>query len=509
MLNQIATAENKSKRSFKIVQPKLKINSPGDQYEQEADAMAERVMRMSSKETQIKSQTGLIGSSVQRKCAECEEEERKRKPIMRKAENSGNGFEASSYLSSYLSSSKGNGSPLSLDTRSFMENAFSTDFKNVRIHTDSKASEMSKGINAKAFTYGSDIYFGNGQYEPDGNDGKKLLAHELTHVVQQINSGYTQKPSVQRQVDDRANDPNFLLCLALCELGMPPGVWREIMDSVLQAVSVEYGNNLNTRWFALRSPTFRQWSSEFATWSTFNKLKFVLVFIAEGKIGFIPIRTAGATAMRTRLIERIVTLGIRESAVIAASQIIRKVAIFLEVAYAAGCATYCGGLQVANAITDFSQGAAQVLSSLQSISSNFGNAFRQGISRVFLTTMITLDPSNWSYRDLALRSRRHLNTISMISRLSSSGDEFVRYAVSPLQSIGIDASLLNELSQDINMTLRNRGGFYQIVQFSADFIGQGSLLSLIQTLHEYHIIEYIRSPEEIAEERLLQSTTQE
>ncbi|MBK6730899.1 MAG: DUF4157 domain-containing protein [Bacteroidetes bacterium] len=71
-----------------------------------------------------------------------------------------------------------------------MENAFSTDFSAVKIHTDVQASEMSKGINAKAFTYGNDIYFGEGQYNVDSGEGKHLLAHELTHTLQQnIDSG--------------------------------------------------------------------------------------------------------------------------------------------------------------------------------------------------------------------------------------------------------------------------------------------------------------------------------
>lgn len=169
------------------VQPKLTINEPGDQYEQEADAMAEQVMRMPANENQVKPTTGLIGASVQRKCAACEEEEKKKKPVMRKSENGNGSVQASPSFASSLQASKGAGSPLPQGTRSFMENAFSTDFSGVRIHADSKASEMNKGINARAFTNESDIYFGSGEYMPQSNDGKKLLAHELTHVVQQNN----------------------------------------------------------------------------------------------------------------------------------------------------------------------------------------------------------------------------------------------------------------------------------------------------------------------------------
>jgi Domain of unknown function (DUF4157) len=167
-----------------FVQAKLTVNEPGDIYEQEADAMSDRVMRMSSNET-VKPVTGLIGKSLQRKCAHCEDEEKKKKPIMRKAEAGYAGMSVSSSFASSLNASKGGGSPLAEGTRNFMENAFSADFSGVKIHTNSEAAEMSKGINAKAFTTGDDIYFNEVQYNPDSSSGKHLLAHELTHVVQQ------------------------------------------------------------------------------------------------------------------------------------------------------------------------------------------------------------------------------------------------------------------------------------------------------------------------------------
>ncbi|QAA81833.1 DUF4157 domain-containing protein [Aequorivita sp. H23M31] len=169
-----------------LVQPKLTINTPGDVYEQEADAMADRVMRMSANETmrQPEPTTGLIGKSLQRKCSKCEEEEKK-KPIMRKAENGAIGIPVSSSFASSLNASKGGGSPLPSDTRNFMEHAFSVDFSQVRVHTNNQASELSKEINAKAFTTGNNIYFNDAQYNPQTVEGKHLLIHELTHVVQQ------------------------------------------------------------------------------------------------------------------------------------------------------------------------------------------------------------------------------------------------------------------------------------------------------------------------------------
>jgi hypothetical protein len=84
-----------------------------------------------------------------------------------------------------LSSSKGDGNALSGDTRQFMESRFNADFSGVRIHTGSEARQMTSGINAQAFAHGNDIYFNEGKYSPQTQSGGSLLAHELTHTIQQ------------------------------------------------------------------------------------------------------------------------------------------------------------------------------------------------------------------------------------------------------------------------------------------------------------------------------------
>lgn len=88
-------------------------------------------------------------------------------------------------IESQLNSSKGGGSPLNENVQTQMESGFGTDFSNVRVHTDSNSVQMNKNLGAQAFTHGSDIYFNEGKYQPESNQGKHLLAHELTHTVQQ------------------------------------------------------------------------------------------------------------------------------------------------------------------------------------------------------------------------------------------------------------------------------------------------------------------------------------
>jgi Domain of unknown function (DUF4157) len=88
-------------------------------------------------------------------------------------------------LEQSLASSKGGGSALPSDTRQFMESRFNADFSGVRIHTDATARSMSGSIHAQAFAHGNDIYFNEGKYAPHTEAGGTLLAHELTHTIQQ------------------------------------------------------------------------------------------------------------------------------------------------------------------------------------------------------------------------------------------------------------------------------------------------------------------------------------
>ncbi|MGF1488186.1 MAG: DUF4157 domain-containing protein, partial [Prochloraceae cyanobacterium] len=104
-------------------------------------------------------------------------------------------------LETKLNNSKGGGSPLPETTKGFMESRFGADFSDVKIHDNSTASSMSESISAQAFTTGSDIYFNTGKYSPDSNEGKSLLAHELTHVLQQRGEEIAplEKPQLQKQ----------------------------------------------------------------------------------------------------------------------------------------------------------------------------------------------------------------------------------------------------------------------------------------------------------------------
>jgi hypothetical protein len=165
------------------VQPKLRINPPGDRFEQEADRVADRVALATPSSAAPGSEhiSSTQGKMVQAKCATCDEE----KNLQRK-EIAGTPAKGLSMAENGVGTS---GTGMSPETRSFMETQIGHRFGDVRIHHDAKAAESARGINARAYTAGRDIVFGAGEYAPETREGRRLLAHELTHVVQQRSAG--------------------------------------------------------------------------------------------------------------------------------------------------------------------------------------------------------------------------------------------------------------------------------------------------------------------------------
>ncbi len=181
-------SEKKEKGSRPVIQTSLKIGRPGDKYEQEADAVAEKVMMMSESETMQMQPVEEEEEVMQPKLRLQPVEQRQ----LRMQPGSGNEEKiASPEIVQKLNSTSGKGQSLPAGTNQFMGNAFGADFSGVKIHTDSNAVKMNQEFGARAFTHGSDIYFNEGEFKPESNKGKKLLAHELTHVVQQNTESLT------------------------------------------------------------------------------------------------------------------------------------------------------------------------------------------------------------------------------------------------------------------------------------------------------------------------------
>jgi hypothetical protein len=195
-------------------QAKLEVSQPGDPYEVEADRVADQVMREGTSSDSASVGTGRVSRTIQRcsgcggeerrltdiltpsneetpphKCAKCEAEEKMRRaarltqwPLQRKDADVNRGVDT---VSAVAAASQSSGEPLDTETRAFMEPRFGFDFGRVRIHADPHAAEAARYVNARAYTLGSDIVFASGEYTPSSTEGRRLLAHELTHVLQQ------------------------------------------------------------------------------------------------------------------------------------------------------------------------------------------------------------------------------------------------------------------------------------------------------------------------------------
>ncbi|HEX4696950.1 MAG TPA: DUF4157 domain-containing protein [Candidatus Udaeobacter sp.] len=168
-----------------ILQTKLQVNTGGDTYEQEAERVAEQVMRMPEPQLQ---RTGADSGRRNPKAeANCSAEVAR--PIVHEVIHSA-------------------GRPLDVSTRAFMEPRFGHDFSGVRIHTDARAAELAGAIQARAFAVGQEIVFGAGEFAPQTSHGRQLMAHELTHVVQQERSAAQSSPGTIRR-QPKTESPKF------------------------------------------------------------------------------------------------------------------------------------------------------------------------------------------------------------------------------------------------------------------------------------------------------------
>jgi hypothetical protein len=160
------------------IQPKLMVGAPADAFEQEADRVADHVMRMRQPPVRSQAQPGLSEHRIAPAAQ-----------LQTKSSHPGDrgGIAAPPIVQEVLRSP---GQPLDAATRAYMEPRFGHDFGKVRVHADARAAESARAIMARAYTLGSHIAFETGQYRPGMSLGRRLIAHELVHVVQQQATGF-------------------------------------------------------------------------------------------------------------------------------------------------------------------------------------------------------------------------------------------------------------------------------------------------------------------------------
>ena len=175
------------------------------------------------------------------------------------------------------------------NTLAEMESNFGTDFSNVRIHTDSEAQHMSQEVGAQAFTHGSDIYFNEGKYNPDSKEGKHLLAHELTHTIQQnaVSTKNTENDSGHAHSQQKIHTKSKKAKATLFQESMKrlksvhPGIYKLLSKSRLNGGFIEVarktGSNhvlvtrLRLQDSGVKKPMLAKY--EHSAWKTNNKKK--------------------------------------------------------------------------------------------------------------------------------------------------------------------------------------------------------------------------------------------
>src|SRR5215204_1625344 len=236
--------------SSPLIQAKLQISAPEDESEQEADRVADSVMRMPepavSRQAMVQPvsshirplaqrETDGLGEEekivaptsksriplavrdneeeekplIQRACTDCEEEKRQdqgesAEMVHRESGAATSTPKVTSSVAANIQAMNGGGSSLPTTTRAFFEPRFGADLSQVRVHTDSRAVATASSIQARAFTVGPNIAFGAGQFAPESREGRQLLAHELTHVLQQ-NGSHVQRDSTLK-ITKKLND---------------------------------------------------------------------------------------------------------------------------------------------------------------------------------------------------------------------------------------------------------------------------------------------------------------
>lgn len=211
-------------RQHSFLQFKLSIGAPNDQFEREADLIADKVVQRKNEQIQH-----AAPSFIQKKCKQCEDdgEDVQRKhnesnhlvSLQRATDTDPISHQADS-ITPLLQQSKGGGQPLHESTKTFMEQSIGADFSGVRIHDGSSAQKMTQTLQAQAFTNESDIYFNSGKYNTTSTEGMHLLAHELTHTVQQ--------QSAPQQIIQRQTEPSSL-----------PN-WKKLPESVFVVVKEDF-----------------------------------------------------------------------------------------------------------------------------------------------------------------------------------------------------------------------------------------------------------------------------
>ncbi len=517
------------------LQAKLKINQPGDVYEQEADNLAEEIVRQAAPPAES-------SHNPTRRSGKQAFGHLQQKPGM--------GTQAGPVPAAVpYAPGTSAGKPLGAHTTSFMEPRFGYDFSQVRIHDDERAAASAAAINAYAYTVGNNIVFNKGLYAPETERGKKLLAHELAHVVQQDSSGHTHKklssysgaPGIQRQSEPQGETNQHRLIASFLP-GARPAIRRVL--GVLRAIGLPVsGIAIGVRLSGTAGDTVQAGMGVDALYFLdVANLELTTDTLAYGELGVgLSLGAGGGIIIGFRIspnaqygtmsgaygghtynftLRLLAGVGLSISPGIFQGQEGFVAATFSVGAQAGINFSYSYGVSGADMIEAIETRSQQIttaitsgLQTIRSVTETAGGVTQSAINtilvRPILTARASLMPSNWNLDALPTRTRNHLRVLGSVLVLGGTADAMLAYMSRRLNSFAIQPLIL-DMSADIQQVLIARGNAAATAAaalFTPAQVGNLSVMNFIRLLSDHGLLRFIRPPEVIADEMMQQQTT--
>jgi hypothetical protein len=307
-----------------------------------------------------------------------------------------------------------------------------------------------------------------------------------------------------RDGDPRLEDPGFLICTAFCYLGIPPSFFKDMLQAMLESLSTEM-RAAGTEGFDERFAGVRD---ELASYSKVRLLAKVFRFLMHGELGpggIIRV-TARSQAVRDRIVARLVTFGASHAGLVAAEAVVRKVVMIIDAVIVAGCATYCGALQIGQRVVELTEAVSQGFAAATAALSGVGRGVATAISSFVASIYGQLDTANWQLSEaLPTSSRADLSVLGGVLWAQVrpgnpwSGrrpeqtelDGFLANAARPLSGYRVPRELMESIATAAGRAIAANGGSAQI---TADQLLAMSPAGLMAFLRDNGLLIFKQDP---------------
>lgn len=304
--------------------------------------------------------------------------------------------------------------------------------------------------------------------------------------------------------DPRLDDPGFLICLAFCYLGVPPSAFKDLMQGMLECLSAEMRAADSANYEA----NFAAAREELAGYSKVRLLGKIFRFLMHGELGPMGvIRVTARTApIRDRIIARLLAMGATHAGLLAAEAVVRKVLLVIDAVIVAGCATYCGAVQVGRAVVELTEAVAQGIASAMQVLSGIGDAVAGVLIDAVLSIYGQANPSNWVLNPaLPAQTRADLGVLGMSLWAQvrpgspwttrrpgqTDADQLLANAGRTLAAYRVPRELMVSVAASLQRTITAGGGSATV---SADQLMEMSYIGLIAFLRDNGLMSFRADP---------------